>query len=147
MEQYYLYSRHNGILTWNLIIIKNLILLQYIGYKIFYAQFYEFKIVSLWSVMGRFVGAFGMYELRVIGVWFVLRRLLVHPTMLFALGLFVRTAVNRHHNYRRRNLLFLPFQKLYSNSQELLINRFLIESLCWTSKVFGCITFLLHFSH
>ena len=43
-------------------------LLHYNGYKIFYAQFYEFKIVSLWSVMGRFVGAFGMYELRVIGV-------------------------------------------------------------------------------
>ena len=35
---------------------------------------------SLWSILDRFVGAFGMYELRVIGVWFVLRRLLVHPT-------------------------------------------------------------------
>ena len=98
-----------------------------------------------------------MYELRVIGVWFVLRRLLVHPTMLFALGLFVRTAVNRHHNYRRRNLLFLPFQKLYSNSQELLINRFLIESLLYVgheifflvlhtiSVAFWLISFLLCF--
>ena len=69
--------------------------------RYFMLNFYGFKIVSLWSVMGRFVGAFGMYELRVIGV----RLLCPRPSILLTVvdvvppcPSVVCWAGNRHHN-------------------------------------------------